>query len=216
MPELTLPSRPPITESELYQMATMVLTLPRYEFDCEALAVYCGMGEAERIVEAIRVWHSHRSCSRVLLIAEQYHENLPYTHLSAQMLMKDPFCLKRLEGVTFTLSTPNTFEQAKWVIDQVMKKKISSLAVFTSPFHVLRVFCTTVKCLMDSRYGFIPIIPVPVPVSPNKITETDLDAWQLARQEMERICSYQAKGDVATFAETAFYLKWLWESAGFL
>ena len=87
---------------------------------------------------------------------------------------------------------------------------ITSLALTVSPYHLPRVYLTVLKAL--SRSGIrVPLIPDPVPVSPDTAApETQATAYDLLPGEAERILRYMNKGWVATFEELQRYLQWLW------
>ncbi|MGW0150842.1 hypothetical protein ACWDVU_35285 [Streptomyces sp. NPDC003333] len=119
--------------------------------------------------------------------------------------------LRRVEGVHVQAEpAPNTGRQAAWVADQVQARGIASLALTVSPYHLARVYLTVLKTF--TRRGMrLPIIPLPVAVSPDTpVPETGATAYDLVPGEAKRILAYAEEGWVATPAELREYLRWLW------
>ncbi len=205
----------PEESTELANMAIMLYSLPRLEKECHALAVYPGMGETWRLEEIISAWHNKREFyAEHLLIAgaEWQKETTAIRPPIIENLKKPPFGLWRTENVHAQDHARHTKDQAEWLVAKVQELHIESLALFVSPYHLLRAYLTLLKTFINLKVAPIEIIPVPVAISPSTIIpETGTDAWALVQGEMVRIKTYQEKGDVATLPELQEYLGWLWQ-----
>ncbi|PWU44179.1 hypothetical protein DLE60_34125 [Micromonospora globispora] len=186
-----------------------ILALPQSAAEhVDALVVPTGQGEEWRLTHAIRRWETNPDISYLLVAngnpaEETYHQiTLPYVRRLG---------LRRLDGVHLqTEPAPNTGLQGAWIANQVEALGITSLALVVSPYHLPRVYLTVLKAL--SRSGIrVPLIPDPVPVSPDTpAPETQATAYDLLPGEAERILTYMAKDWVATLEELQRYLQWLW------
>lgn len=186
-----------------------ILALPQSAAEhVDALVVPIGQGEEWRLTHAIRRWEANPDISYLLVAngnpaEETYHQlTLPYVR---------GLGLRRLDGVHLQVEpAPNTGLQAAWIAIQVEALGITSLALAVTPYHLPRVYLTVLKAL--SRSGIrVPLIPDPVPVSPDTAApETQATAYDLLPGEAERIVTYMDKGWVATLEELQGYLRWLW------
>ncbi|MEV4982070.1 hypothetical protein [Micromonospora sp. NPDC053811] len=200
------------TAAQLLDVTTAVmaiLALPQSAADqVEALAVPTGQGEQWRLTHAIRRWESNRDIRHLLVAngnpAEDTYQEISWPYLRG-------LGLRRLDGVRLQAEpAPNTGLQAAWIAAEVKESGITSLALSVSAYHLPRVYLTVLKAL--SRSGIrIPVMPDPVPVSPDRAApETRATAYDLLPGEVERILRYNARGWVATLEELQRYLRWLW------
>lgn len=203
--------------TELAAMAIMLYSIPRPKesLACEAFLVYPGMGETWRLEHAIRAWQDHNllDYTKYLLIAgtEWRKEKTAVRPPIVKNLRKHPYYLTKTRGVHAQNHARHTKDQAEWVVKKVQELKIQSLALYVSPYHLLRAYLTLIKTFINQKVRWIPVIPVPVKISPAEIIpETKTDAWGMVQAEMNRIKIYQKQGDVATLAELKSYLKWCW------
>lgn len=191
-------------------MATMLYGLPRPVGDVDAIAVQPGLGENWRIIDAVEAWNESASAKR-LLIAGLYDGETTKVLPTIENLSRPPFNLRRTEGVHIQASADHTRAQAEWLAKQVRENGVGSLALFVSPYHLLRAYCTVLKTFTKAGLR-IPIVPMPVAVAPTAIVpETGVNAWEMSPGEKERIFKYQELGDVATLDELMDYLRWLCE-----
>ncbi|WP_187399636.1 ElyC/SanA/YdcF family protein [Micromonospora sp. AP08] len=194
---------------ELLKALTVILTLPQSAADhVEALVVATGQGEEWRLTHAIRAWEANPKL-RHLLVANGNPAERTYAEVTLDQLRS--LGLRRVEGVHVQAEpAPNTGLQAAWVVDQVQACGIRSLALTVSPYHLARVYLTVLKTF--TRRGMrLPIIPLPVAVSPDTpVPETGATAYDLVPGEARRILAYMEEGWVATPAELQAYLRWLW------
>ncbi|MGC3859234.1 hypothetical protein ACPSM1_03480 [Micromonospora chersina] len=198
---------------ELLKALTVILTLPQSAADhVEALVVVTGQGEEWRLRHAIHTWEANPKL-RHLLVANGNPAEKTYTEITLGRLRS--LGLRRVEGVHVQAEpAPNTGRQAAWVADQVQARGIASLALTVSPYHLARVYLTVLKTF--TRRGMrLPIIPLPVAVSPDTpVPETGATAYDLVPGEAKRILAYAEEGWVATPAELREYLRWLWSRHG--
>lgn len=191
-------------------MTMMLYSVPR--IDCDAIVVMPGLGETWRITDAIRSWEKNKT-ARFLLIAGYNRKEKTWVHLSLDTLKEQPFNLRRCQGVHIGVHAEHTRKQAEWIVRKVQNLEITSLALFVSPYHLLRAYCTVLKAMGSQR---IPIIPVPVTIPPDTIIPAvGVDGWEMVPGEVSRLTTYQDKGDVATFDELRAYLSWLWTGSFF-
>jgi len=196
--------------SEVVAMTMMIYSIPRLEEKCDALCVFPGMNEHWRVAQAVKLWE--KGAGRYLLIANGIESREKYVDLTVPSLKNPPYGLTREREVIVSLLNPwYANDQANWTMEQIKKFNVSSIALFVSPYHLLRAYLTLLKSMFKSGELFIPLIPVPVAVSPDtKIPESEINAWDSVPGELARLPRYQAKGDVATFQELKYYLSWLW------
>ncbi|MEV6689879.1 ElyC/SanA/YdcF family protein [Micromonospora sp. NPDC051196] len=188
---------------------TMILALPPSAADhVDALVIASGQGEEWRFTHAIRDWEANPDL-RYLLVANGNPAERTYVEITLGYLRS--LGLRRVDGVHIqTEPAPNTALQAAWIVDQVRCHNIRSLALAVSPYHLPRAYLTLLKAL-DKTAVRIPIIPVPVAVSPDEpVPETGASAYDLIPGEVKRILTYMDRGWVATLEELQQYLQWLW------
>ncbi|MEU4772717.1 ElyC/SanA/YdcF family protein [Micromonospora sp. NPDC023644] len=194
---------------------TMILALPQSAADrVDALVVATGQGEEWRLTHAIRGWEANPGLRHLLVAngnpAEETYVEPTLAHLRS-------LGLRRLDGVCVQAEpAPDTGRQAAWIAEQVHGRGIASLALAVSPYHLPRAYLTVLKAL--DRGGLrLPVIPVPVAVSPDTpVPETGATAYDLLPGEVKRILTYADEGWVATLEELQQYLRWLWSRHGSL
>lgn len=203
--------------SEFFSLATFILTIPDVTTKVDAFVVFPGMGEDERVRSAVINWQLSMIASvdtlhRFLIIAGHNHNEKTTKILTLDVLEKPPFNLKRLNGVIIEDGVSNTKKQAEQVLKRVKQYNLESLALFASPFHLIRAYLTLLKTLLKAGLEKVAIIPGQVFKSPHSmIPEFNTTAWEAVAGEVARIKKYQAKGDVATPEELQAYLAWLWQ-----
>ncbi|MEU2615638.1 hypothetical protein ABZ570_29305 [Micromonospora sp. NPDC007271] len=194
---------------EVVRALTAILALPQSAAaHVDALVVASGQGEEWRLTHAIRSWEANAAL-RCLLVANGNPAEETYVDITLDYLRS--LGLRRTKGVRLQAEpAPNTGLQAAWILDQVQICGITSLALAVSPYHLPRVYLTVLKA--SSRTGVrIPVLPDPVPVSPETpIPETGATAYDLIPGEVKRILTYMDEGWVATLEELQQYLQWLW------
>lgn len=194
---------------DLMEALTVILTLPQAAANhIDALVTASGQGEEWRFTHAIRIWEANPNL-RYFLVANGNPAEKTYIQITLDYLRG--LGLRRINGVYLQAEpAPNTGLQAAWIVDQVQDHGITSLALTVSPYHLPRLYLTVLKAL--SRSGIcLPIIPLPVAVSPDTpVPETGATAYDLVPGEMKRILTYMDKEWVATPEELRQYLRWLW------
>lgn len=174
----------------------------------EAIAVLTGQGEERRVTHAIQLWESDYALQH-LLIANGNTAERTYTPLTRDYL--GGLGLHRSAGPCLqTEPAPNTGLQAGWIAGQVRDLGIGSLQLAVTPYHLPRVYLTVLKAL--NAIGVrIPLVPCPVPVSPDAAApETGVNLRDLLPGEAHRIVQYASRGWVATIEEFREYEQWLW------
>jgi uncharacterized SAM-binding protein YcdF (DUF218 family) len=195
--------------SDLVAVTMMIYSLPRPVAATDAIVVLPGQGEDWRLFDAIEAWNNSPNV-RFLLIAGSYSGETTW-FLPNLEILQERYGLKRTSGVVIAAHAHHTREQAEWFVETVQELKVRSVSLFVSPYHLLRAYCTLLKAALDAGI-WIPMIPVPVRVSPSAaIPETGFTAWQLVSGEVERFRRYRdSEGHIVAITELQHYLEWLW------
>lgn len=196
--------------SMLVAATIAILTIPRVVKRVDALVVFHGMGETEREISAIRHWQSPKNKARYLLIAGKGpDEKDEAPHLG--ILTQPPFSLHKTAGVYCQEVTENTRTQSNWVVSLVRELGIKSLALFITPYHMVRAYMT-LTAAFNADFQSPPVIPMPVLRGLNSLVpEWDCSMRAMVPGEVARIFEYQEKGDVTGFTFLNNYLDWLWD-----
>jgi hypothetical protein len=155
---------------------TMILSLPQSAADhVDAIVIASGQGEEWRFTHAIRRWEANPDL-RYLLVANGNPAERTYVEITPAYLRS--LGLRRIAGVFVQAEpAPNTALQATWIVNQVRDHGITSLGLALT---VLKAF--------DKSGMRIPIIPIPVAVSPDTpVPETGATAYDLVPGEAKRI-----------------------------
>jgi hypothetical protein len=201
----------PSAESEGFIYATRVLSVPRKA--TEALVVFPGMGENERVIHAVRKWSVDDL--NYLFVAGIHRGEATFSELSAETLLKQPFALDPdlVDGVFTQIEAANTKVQADWTVEMVKRTGVESLALTAPDYHLPRAYGTLLASLLEDVPWKVALIPEPTPLSPLHISpETGKTSSELTPAEWVRICAYQKKGDVATREQLEEYLHWLYST----
>lgn len=195
---------------EAYAASLAILGLCNRFDHADAVIVMTGLGEHQRIIQAIKLWDSGRYSNRFLLITgDNPHERTAET-FSVPRLQESPFNLQHSEGVIVdTDHGGNTKIQAQWITQQVDALGIKSALVVTSSYHMVRAYLTLLKSFADANI-LVRLYPVLAEYNLDATSpEYEVPMWNLVAGEVERIIQYQTKGDVATLDELKTYLRWL-------
>lgn len=198
--------------AEEVALTLMLYSMPRPLDQVEAFGVCQGMGEYWRVVEPAGLYQ--KGLGKHFLIAGNGIEEKTAVQMSADVLGKPPFNLTRTAGVhcQSDASRLHTGLQTAWILAKIQELGIKSLALFVSPYHCDRAFRTLLKAFLKTETPWIPLIPVPVTVSPDTtIPESGATAWESVPGEVKRIGDYQK--DVANYRETREYISWFWANA---
>lgn len=200
-------------QGELLSLAVFTLSLPqKLGLKVDALCTFTGQGEDVRIIQPAKMyWENPQTKNRFFLIPGHHKAERHWRDMTLGTLTKEPFNFKRLDGVTVTPPLVTTKDQAELIVAKIQELGVTSLGVISSPFHLLRAYLTVLGQMKIAGVRIL-VIPVPVYVSPHTLVpEQGVDAWELAQGEVERIFSYQEKGDLASYSDLKAYLRWLWE-----
>jgi len=192
--------------SMIASLAIQILSIrvPAY-FIPDALVATAGMDETEAISLPIEVWQ--KSVAEYFLVAGMNIRERKYHPITIEELKKSPYNLIRTENVYTKESCSNTPDQTDWIIDQAIELGVSKLFFYARPYHIVRAYLTLLKSWIKSRGNLIIMIPVPLAIPPNAIVPAVVaPARSLIPGEIEKILSYQEKGDVATIEELEKYL----------
>lgn len=199
---------------QLFAATTYYLSLPRQALSLvDAIVVFPGLGEWERVSSAIRLWQNPASVARYLII--EGHNNREYTQrVLTEEVLKQEFDLTKTEGVHIRVHAENTLDQATHVAALVHELDITSLALCAPSYHNPRGFFTLLQALRAAGIPDMPIIPATTPSGPDRLVpEYEIDnivAWDMAGSECDRIEKYGLKGDLVTPGSVKDYLAWLY------
>ncbi|HKX73177.1 MAG TPA: hypothetical protein VJM32_04155 [Candidatus Saccharimonadales bacterium] len=194
--------------SNLVAMAIWLYSMPRPVSQTDAILVLPGQGEDWRLNDAVAAWNNCPN-ARYLLVAGNYKGERTW-FLPTIEILRERYGLTRTEGVLIHPHAHHTKEQSDWIIPTIQELGLTSISLFVSPYHLLRAFCCILKAFTRHDVPQIPMIPVPVLVSPTTpVPETGITGWDLVHGEVERILKYTEFGDVATPEELMSYLDWL-------
>lgn len=193
----------------------LVYSLPRIQGQ-DAIAGLAGLGEQERVSDVLRTWEDPYSPARFCLIAGHNTREKTVYSLAIPDLQRQ-FGVCKVKGLFTQLHAEHTKHQAEWLAGQILEHGIRSLCLYLPAYHMLRAWRTVIKQVVFTQGIQIPILPVPLTVSPFALipeyeSEESVSKVDMISGELERIRLYEAKGDVATFDETLQYLEWLWEN----
>jgi len=145
------------SKEEILALAMFIYSIPRGLADrADALVAYSGMGEDERIIEPIKIWQSKKAPARFLLLPGHNQDEKTWVSMDKNTLSRPPYSLKNYDGVLMQTHSKNTKTQAEWVYEQAIKNNISSIAVFDTPFHLLRAYLTLLNVFL--KHGKVYII----------------------------------------------------------
>lgn len=197
--------------SDLLASAVSILSLPQPIAKVQGILALQGMGEVSRVTQAIEWWERPDCQANWLLVPGTNLAERTADSLSLERLQKQPYSLHRTEGVLVKAHEENTLTQMTWIVEKIEEHAISTLALFTAPYHMVRSYLTLI-CQLRKRGMEVVVIPMPVQRSLGcEVPETSLTGWQMIPGETSRVPNYQAKGDVATFQELQEYLAWVWQ-----
>lgn len=200
-------------EGEMAGMAMLLYSVPRFVDRVDAIAVLPGLGERWRLDDAT-VAYDNNPQARHLLVAG-INPNEETFEQPTPELLRGVYGMQRTDGIRIQNGARNTPDQTEWLVDMVEAEGIESMALYVSPYHLLRGSLTLMKSFIK-RDKQVPIIPMPVHVAPTIVIPemaakgTPLDAHGMLPAETKRITTYQAGGDVATAAELSNYVNWMW------
>ncbi len=198
---------------ELVSLVAFSLTLPqKLAYEVDALCTFTGQGEDLRVIQPARTyWENKKTKNRIFLVPGYYENENTWKEMTKETLSEKPFEIKRSEGLYSSPRFTTTKDQAEWAVTKIDELNVTSCAVFSTPFHLVRAYTTTLACMHAADLK-IPIIPIPIYTAPNSVVpETGLKAWDMLQGEMERIKAYQEKGDVISYEKFREYIDWLWE-----
>lgn len=208
-------------EAQLQALNMSILTTRWKPTEVEAFAPLSGQDDLERFTYPISLYN--RRGTRYLIVARALHDETNFHPLDIPGLRRH--CgLKRTTGVISTICCNNTADQLQWVMMRCNQLQVEGLAIFTSPYHILRSLGTAIKAMETLGMPRIPILPIsvgeldkPVPEMVRKgmpVTGADM-----VPNEIERFFRYSkarldADGnivppDVASIEEIKSFLKWM-------
>jgi len=200
--------------SRMVALTTAILTTD-WNLDVEAFAPLPGLGHLDRIRVPIQRYNESMSASYLLLGGAATKERT-YEDLNVHSLQHPNYGLVRTDGVITEATTDNTAHQINWVMDRVQEHGIRSLAIFTSPYHLLRAFGTTIRIMQQRQMGWIPIVPISVGSLDDLVPELCDDkqltsGFHMVAGEVERFHTYsrKRKPDVANYSQILDFMSWM-------
>ncbi|MFA6201431.1 MAG: ElyC/SanA/YdcF family protein [Bacteroidales bacterium] len=168
-----------------------------------------GLGELERVMYAEEI----RSKNRIpwLIISGMNEKEKTFIQIDPYSLYFPPFGFTNTDNIVCQKIAGNTRDQAMWVINQLMNKKIKKAILVTSPWHLLRNYMTTIKVIKDKKSD-IKIYPIGanIPLY-KKVPEYDKQGYEFIEGEINKIYDYQEKGHIISFKELKEYINFILE-----
>lgn len=210
MPEVDrfVPSSP---ELLVLQTIVCILGLPR-DIPVAALVVVNGQGELVRTAQVVAEWNQGSSAEHLIITGAGIGEKTCRSFDTNDLVQN--FGLTRTDNVHVQgYPVPNTLDHGRWVVEQLERLGVTSVAVYATLYHLPRVFLTLIRYLKNRGLERqVVLYPRPIQCSPWETSpETGHTLLDLIPGEVERIVKYGSRGDIASPAECAEYLCWLWE-----
>lgn len=174
-----------------------------------AIVVLCGEDAGPRIEAAAELMG--KGGAPLILLTGGVHDGARWLGAEAcfAKLIAKGVAFERMEIDPFPT---NTREQATHIAKIAIEREWTRLLLVASPYHAPRAFLTFVQALREQdAHERIRVLSAPASPkwweAPAGMTEMRLD---LQRVEAAKVVEYQAKGDVASYADGLAYLKF-WE-----
>lgn len=197
--------------AKLTRTAFLIGCLPKDANRADALVAWGGMGENDRIIQPIKIWESGQSAARFLLISSDNPLEEAPVRLDLARLRREPYNLTKLANVITQSENKEecTITQAFWTVDQIISRRITSLALFTAPYHLPRAFLSLLKAL-NNRGVLLPVILSPICQPPGYISPVfGLNNVELYAREIFFIDKFQNQGNIASAGDVRRYATWL-------
>jgi hypothetical protein len=190
----------PSAEAQI-QALTMSILTTGWKPDVDAFVPLPGLGHQDRVSVPVQLYN--RSSARFLIIGGAHNDELTYEELNVHTLRREPYGLTRTDGIITKAVTTNTYTQIDWVMDQVLKYDITSIALFTSPYHLLRSLGTAIAALDRKHMPWIPIVPISVGELDSEVPEMIqkghlTTGHDMVAGENKRFLTYTKKRPVST------------------
>ncbi|MCE9549369.1 YdcF family protein [Candidatus Nomurabacteria bacterium] len=144
-----------------------------------------------------------------LMLPEDIGEHLNASHFAEQLIQTGVIPREKM-FVNATQASLNTHRQAQTLIAMAEKHPWAKVALFTSGYHSVRAWLTTITRIPDD----MSLLVIPAPQyglrfdEPNEELAGQPSAWQLFNNNMlARIAEYQEKGFCASWEEADEYLR---------
>jgi len=172
--------------------------------DCLVLLEGDGYNRIDEVVNLYKLGYSKK------IIFSGGYENKKSGAFSAKFIY--PELLKKgipKDDILLEENSLNTFEQAVEVVKILKNNNWLKIILVASHYHQYRAFLTFLKVLIDEKLDSrIKIFNS----AAKKISWYESEEWgsriELLSDEFEKITSYGAKGNVASFTQAISYLKW--------
>lgn len=200
---------------QLFAAMAYLLSLPRPAiFDTDAIVVFPGLGEWERITAAIKLWQ-HPSCRARFLLIEGHNTREITTRILTIEALKEDFGLTKTNGVHITTHAEHTLEQATHVAEMITTLGITSITLCVPPYHATRAYLTLLEAIRESKLDDIPILPAPTPCGPGQLVpefqDEALTAWDMSGGEHDRIDRYRETQPLFPSDIIRKYVVWLYQ-----
>lgn len=194
---------------ELVVESALVGGLPDLTYHSDAIIVFPGRGETERVKQATFRFLEHADTLQYLLVAGDNPDHLgAEIYSSAEDIVHNaPHLRNRIhcQGIAH-----NTLKQARWAVKMLgeLEVKVQHAVLAVSPYHLLRAYCTLIREINRSPNP-ARVWPMQMDISPESRiphpNDTDT-AWEAGLDEIPRLLAYRRKGDIASHAELMEYV----------
>lgn len=176
----------------------------------DALIALPGMGEHDRISVPAQLYNESKA--RHLIVGGAHTVEHTYVEHTQHSMRQAPYGLRRPDGILAKATCVRTIDQIDWSMLQAQEHEVTSVAIFTHPYHLLRAFGTAIKSLERLGVDRIPIIPVAVgsPFDPvPELFETGEHGYDMVAAETKGYFDYVATGMVASYEEILDFMLWM-------
>jgi len=160
----------------------------------DAIAVFAGQNERERITHGIDLWKSKTGVFLLITDINQ-KEKEKFGGYGRKDILKlcgldqsDYIIVAKRKG-------ENTLEQVEWVSAFLAKREMKSLVVVTAPYHLPRTVLTIIKVFQRNKQQIQMMTSTPNMPS----------TYNFIPGEIKRIRKYQKRGDIAGFKGIQLY-----------
>ncbi|GAC1371850.1 MAG: hypothetical protein NVSMB39_5930 [Candidatus Saccharimonadales bacterium] len=212
----------PTRESQ-YTALTMEILLTKWNVAAvDAIAPLSGMDDLERFEFPIEEYYN-QNVGCWLIVGRAVHDEISF-HALDLIGLQEHCGLTRTEGVVTEISATNTANQIDWVMKQAYARGATSIALCSSPYHIVRCFATAIQWFhKNPKLGPIPVVPMWAG-SLNKLVPEmakkgeQVTGHQMVAGEILRFFKYSSElddfgnpqePDVANYDKVMKYMEWM-------
>ena len=212
-----------VTPESQLQTLTMRIFDTKWNMSAvDAIAPLSGQDDLTRFEEPLdRFWN--KGFGKMLLVSRAAKDEV-YFHRLDLIGLQEHCGLTRLDGVVTEISSTHTANQIDWVMRQAYDRGATSVALCSSPYHIVRCFATAIQWFYrHPEYDRIPIVPMWTGSLEMLVPEmarngAEVHGYDMVAGEILRFFKYSSElddhgnpqePDVANYAKVMKYLDWM-------